>query len=61
MGKTTGVDLGDMENFFSYILLISKDYIQDIQALGRDRDFFVQKNLNYYKDNQSETPDLSYS
>ena len=41
MGKTTGVDLGDMKNFFSMIFLFSKDYVSDIQSLGRDRNLFI--------------------
>jgi hypothetical protein len=42
MGKTIGVDLGDMDNFFANILLIDKNFVENIQALGRDRQFFSE-------------------
>jgi hypothetical protein len=29
-----------MKNFFCQICLFSQNYVEDIQALGRDRDFF---------------------
>jgi hypothetical protein len=41
-GKTIGVDFGKMKNFFTKLCLFSNNYVEDIQALGRDRDFFPQ-------------------
>jgi hypothetical protein len=39
-----------MEGFFDTVVLFSKNFVEDIQALGRDRDFFPvsdyqQKNI----------------
>jgi hypothetical protein len=32
-----------MKGFFNNICLFSKNYVEDIQAIGRDRDFFPQQ------------------
>ena len=43
LGKTIGTDLGEMENYFQYIILLSNKGLDDCQAIGRDRKVFITK------------------